>query len=587
MNNSSTPANKNRYSVFGIITDIIKKDGKVVLDKGERQHGAIGWYRVMNPLKKLGADITIGNTVSASPESAMAMKKRGDIWFSKIADNDGIDHIYGSHRDFTGAKLVIDLDDDPVLINEGHPDIDAINKKMDMRLRMVKLADHLIVSTEEIAKNVRKYNPYVTVIPNAIDPNIWYRKNKKRNDGKIRIVWISSGSHFADLPVINPVMKAVLAKYPNVEFHFAGMTWDTHNEERFFHHVGSGNYKKFPKWYADLGADIAIAPLKDTPFNRCKSNIKWMEAAMLEIPTVASDVLPYRDIKHGKTGFLASSQDQFIKYLSLLIEDEKKRKEVGKAAKKEILEHWTIDKFLPKYEEVFKKLLEKKDITVVTAITGGKDTLKPQPEYKGVEYVAFVEGDVKDSQWKTRKACDKFKSPVMNAKIHKILAHKYVDTEYIVWIDGSITLKKDPRDLIKLMGDSDFAFFKHPGRDDLYEEATVCVEMGKGDVSEIAEQLKEYARMGTPEHMGLCEMTCFIRRNTKKANLAFERWWAEVTRYSSRDQISFPVAFQGEKWATIPGSVEDHRNENNLSMPEEVKKDFPGNKWFDVTPHNV
>ena len=585
MNNSTTQENK--YKVFGIITDIIKKDGKVVLDKGEKQHGAIGWYRVMNPLKKLGADVTVGNAVSASPQSALDMKKRGDIWFSKIADNDGIDHIYGSHRDFTGAKLVIDLDDDPVLINEGHPDRDAINKKMDMRLRMVKLADHLVVSTEEIARNVKKYNPYITVIPNAIDPKIWYRKNKKKNDGKVRIVWISSGSHFADLPIINPVMKEILTKYPHVEFHFAGMTWDTHNEDRFFHHVGSGNYAKFPKWYADLGADISIAPLKDTPFNRCKSNIKWMEAAMLEIPTVASDVLPYRDIKHGKTGFLASNQEQFIKYLSNLIEDEELRKRIGKQAKKEILENWTIDKFLPKYEEVFKKLLEKKDITVLTSITGGKDTLKPQPEYKGVEYVAFCDTDIKDSQWKTRKACDKFKEPVMNAKIHKILAHKYVDTPYIVWIDGSITLKKDPRSLIKLMGDKDFAFFKHPGRDDLFEEAVVCVEMNKGNVSEIAEQVKEYAKMEFPEHAGLVELTCFIRKNTPKANKAFERWWVEVCRYSSRDQISHPVAFKGEKWATIPGSIEDAKAEVNKGMSKEVKKSFPGNDYFNVTLHNV
>lgn len=578
----------NKFKVFAIITDIIKKDGELVLnEKGQKQHGAIGWYRVMNPLKKLGADITIGNVIRSTAEDAMRMKARGDIWFSKIADNDGIDHIYGTHRDITGAKLVIDLDDDPILVNEGHPDIEGIEAKKDMRIRMVKLADHLVVSTEEIAKNVRPLNPYVTVIPNAIDPEIWKFKNQLKKDGKVRIGWMASGSHFADLPVINPVMAKILAKYPNVEFHFAGMTWDDHNEERFFHHTGSGNYEKFPKWYSELGIDIAIAPLKDTPFNRCKSNIKWMEAAMLEIPTVASDVLPYRDIKHGETGFLATNQDQFIKYLSKLIEDEELRRKIGKQAKKEILNHWTTDKVLPLYEKLFTKLLEKKDITVVTAITGGKDTLKPQPEYKGVEYVAFLDEDVKDSQWITRKACDKFKNPVMNAKIHKLLTHKYITTPYIVWIDGSITIKKDPRDLVKLMGNKDFAFFKHPGRDCLYEEAAVCVEMGKGDVSEIAEQVREYARTGVKEHEGLCEMTCFVRRNTPRANEAFEKWWTEVTRFSSRDQLSFPVAFRGYTWKTIPGSIEDAKHENNQGMSEEVKKDFPGNKWFDVTQHNV
>lgn len=578
---------RGKNKVFGIITDIIKKDGELVLnEKGEKQHGAIGWYRVMNPLKKLGATVTVGNVIRATAEDAFKMKEKGDIWFSKIADNPDIDFIYGAHRDITGAKFVIDLDDDPVLINEGHPDIEAIEKKKDMRVRMVKLADHLVVSTEEIAKNVRQYNPYITVIPNAIDPSIWEFKNQLKDDGKVRIGWMSSGSHFADLPVINPVMKEILAKYPNVEFHFAGMTWDTTAEDRFFHHVGSGNYEKFPKWYSELGVDIAIAPLKDTPFNRCKSNIKWLEASMLEIPMVASDVLPYRSIQHGKTGYLATNKEQWVKYLSLLIENASKRKEIGKEAKREVMKNWTIEKFLPLYENLFTKLLEKKDITVVTAITGGKDTLKRQPDYPGVEYVAFVDGDVKDSQWITRKACDKFKSPVMNAKIHKILAHKYITTPYIVWIDGSITLKKDPRDLIKLMGNKDFAFFKHPGRDCLFEEANICVEMGKGNVSEIAEQVREYAGNNFPEHAGLSELTCFARKNTPKANEAFEKWWVEITRFSSRDQLSFPVAFRGYTWKTIPGSIEDAKNENNKNMPESVHKDFPGNEWFIVTPHN-
>lgn len=585
MNSSMTQENK--YKVFGICTDIIKKGGEVVKDeKGNLQHGAIGWYRVVNPLKKLGANITIGNTIQATVEDAMRMKKMGDIWFSKIADNEGVDHIYGAHRDITGAKLVIDLDDDPVLINEGHPDIKGIEAKKDMRLRMVKLADHLVVSTEEIAKNVRQYNPYITVIPNAIDPEIWKFKNQLKKDGKVRIGWMASGSHFADLPIINPVMRDILKKYPNVEFHFAGMTWDEEKGDRFFHHVGSGNYAKFPKWYSELGIDISIAPLKDTPFNRCKSNIKWLEAAMLEIPTVASDVLPYRDIRHGETGFLASNHAQFVKYLSKLIESEELRRKVGKAAKKEVLEHWTTDKFLPLYENLFTKLLEKKDITVVTAITGGKDKLKAQPEYPGVEYVAFLEEDTKDSQWKTRKACDKFKEPVMNAKIHKLLTHKYIKTPYIVWIDGSITLKKDPRELVKLMGDNDFAFFKHPGRDCLYDEATVCVEMGKGNVTEIAEQVREYAGEDFKEHQGLFEMMAFVRKNTPRANEAFEKWWVEVTRYSSRDQLSAPRVFLGKRYTLIPGSLEDAKAPHNEDMPPEVKKQFPGNDFFTVTPHN-
>ena len=142
-------------------------------------------------------------------------------------------------------------------------------------------------------------------------------------------------------------------------------------------------------------------------------------------------------------------------------------------------------------------------------------------------------------------------------------------------MDGNCVLKQDPHELIKLMGDKDFAFFKHPGRDCVYAEAEACVSLGKGNLKELAEQQKEYAKQNFPEHSGLCELTCFIRKNTPEANEAFEKWWAEITRYSNRDQISFPVAFKNEMWETIPGTI----------AYLEGNKTFKGNKYFNYKPH--
>lgn len=559
----------NKHKVVGILTDTKLSTGE------RREYGAIGWYRIVNPLKKLGANIISEYPMAVSAESALDLKSKGDIWFTKMCDNEGIDHRFYAHKEFTGAKLVLDLDDEPYVMNEDHPDIEQIREVKEMWRRMIKIADHIVCSTNEIATSIKEDNPYSTVIPNSIDPKIWDVKKKKRKDGKIRIVWIASGSHMSDKPLIDDAISEILAKYPNVEFHMAGIVnEDEEIEDRVFHHKGTDGYKEFPQWYADLGADIAIAPLIDTKFNRAKSNIKWLESAMLEIPMVASDVKPYQDIKHGETGYLATTGNQFTKYLSWLIENPELRKRIGKSAKNEVLKNWTIDKFLPMYEELFNKLNDKKDITVITAITNNKDDLIEQPQYPGVKYLAFT--DKKSPTWETRKPCDKFLEPVMNAKIHKILSHKYCDTPYIVWVDGNMELKQDPHELVKLMGKKDFAFFKHPGRDCLFEEADACISLGKGKIEEIGEQIKQYAKDMFPDHAGLCECTAFIRKNNKKANETFEKWWAEICRYSHRDQLSFPVAFQGKKWATIPGSVQVALGHKN----------FSGNKYFKYKMHN-
>ena len=171
----------NKYRVLGICTDSVIKDGKPILKNGERQHGAVGWYRIVNPIKKLGGEVLVGALLRSKPESAMEFKDKGDIWFSKISDNEGIDNIYGAHKEFTGAKMVIDLDDFPGSVNEDHPDYQELEKRKDMRMRMIKLADHLVVATEEIKESIKDVNPYITVIPNAIDPSIWNFKPRQSN----------------------------------------------------------------------------------------------------------------------------------------------------------------------------------------------------------------------------------------------------------------------------------------------------------------------------------------------------------------------------------------------------------------------
>ena len=143
----------------------------------------------------------------------------------------------------------------------------------------------------------------------------------------------------------------------------------------------------------------------------------------------------------------------------------------------------------------------------------------------------------------------------MNAKIHKILTHLYVNTPFIVWMDGNMILKQDPHKLVDLMKDKDFAFFKHHSRGDLYKEIKAVLQVKRGIPEELIEQREDYLRRGIPTKLGMSECPAFIRRNSPAANAAFEMWWAEICRYSERDQISWPVAFQGQSWETIPGNV--------------------------------
>ena len=291
--------------------------------------------------------------------------------------------------------------------------------------------------------------------------------------------------------------------------------------------------------------DIAIAPIKDTQFNRCKSNIKWLEHSMLKTPMVLSDVTPYKMVKHGETGFLAKTTEDWVTYLSLLIENPAERKRIGENAYRSVNQEWLIEKFLPRYERMF-EWLTKKPITVYTAISGKFDKLILPTKTKTANYVAFT--DQKSEEWVTKRPYGNFNDKRRNSRIQKIMPHLYLDTEYSIYLDGNIELLVEPQVLIdEFLKDKDVAAFKHPGWNDIYSEGEAIVRLGKDTKENIVEQIKEYSKQGVKPDGGHCECGVIIRRHTKEVARMNEKWWAEYCRYGVRDQMSFTKAFPIEK----------------------------------------
>lgn len=183
-------------------------------------------------------------------------------------------------------------------------------------------------------------------------------------------------------------------------------------------------------------------------------------------------------------------------------------------------------------------------ITVVTAITGERDELKKQPEQEGVRYVCFTDDLKRRSMgWELLPVCDKF-DPYLNAKIHKVLIHKYIDTDTL-WIDGSVEIKKD---VLKMAGnylkDNDIAVYPFSAWVNseiktIEEEVALCCEKNLDKHERIHEQIKD--RQYPRQMPAVC--TIIFRRNNRQMERLNEKWWSEICRYSVRDQLSFPYTF--------------------------------------------
>jgi len=88
--------------------------------------------------------------------------------------------------------------------------------------------------------------------------------------------------------------------------------------------------------------DINIAPLELKPFCHAKSELKYFEAALLEIPTIASQTITFQNIiDHGKNGFLAQSANEWFNLLEMLVNDKKIRDRTGRNAFTHVLWHFS------------------------------------------------------------------------------------------------------------------------------------------------------------------------------------------------------------------------------------------------------
>ncbi len=202
---------------------------------------------------------------------------------------------------------------------------------------------------------------------------------------------------------------------------------------------------------------------------------------------------------------------------------------------------------------------------IYTAIAGGKDDPRTDHDVTGnVQLVAFLDTPRSLPGCLVRPAPDIFRLPIFNAKIPKVLPHRFLTADYSLWMDGNIALRVPLASLIdKFLGHADLAVFKHPDRNCIHDEVLASIPDRRYDEYAMRAQASEYRAAGWPAGAGLCHCCILLRRHTPAVAALGNEWWSEICRWGPQDQLSFPIAAGRAKVriAFIPGSVADNRND--------------------------
>lgn len=283
--------------------------------------------------------------------------------------------------------------------------------------------------------------------------------------------------------------------------------------------VGAG---KFVKWDIKTyikeisKCDFAILPTN----GKLKSDNKTITALLSGIPVAKTA----KDIKY-------------------LMNPKNRRKEMEKT--KKILPSYSSKLRTRQYLRLIDRIRKTKPI-IYTSVKGGYES-------KRYDIKSFADDPT-----------DKFKQPVMNAKIYKVLPHKFFDAECSIWVDGNVYPTADAKTILKMLGDADIAVFSHPYRKCVYKEAPEARKrVAEENKALIDEQIDNYHKEGMPHDFGLWECGMILRRHNAATEEFGLRWWAEICRYSERDQLSFPYVLwkmaDRIKLKTLKDNVRSHK----------------------------
>ncbi|WP_287998768.1 glycosyltransferase [Pseudoxanthomonas sp.] len=153
--------------------------------------------------------------------------------------------------------------------------------------------DRLVVATPALAEALAGYHARIRVVQNRLEPGLWGglpSAPARPEGGRPRVGWAGGVSHDGDLEMIADVVRELAGE---VDWVFFGMCPERLRPYVREFHPGV-DFHAYPRALALLGLDLALAPLEDNAFNRCKSHLRLLEYGACGYPVVCSDLEPYR-----------------------------------------------------------------------------------------------------------------------------------------------------------------------------------------------------------------------------------------------------------------------------------------------------
>jgi len=322
-----------------------------------------------------------------------------------------------------GIITVCDIDD-YWMPGKEHPihDVIKFNKINEKIVANLKVSKYVSTTTSIFADEIKKINNNIVIFPNAINPNEPQFKEPTPPSDRLRIGWLGGSSHLHDLQLLDQSFSK-LSKYKD-ELQFVICGFDTRGsvteinaqtgehkkrdilphetvwaryEEIFTQNYStvSDEYKKYLLQYSKDNYenaineayvrvwtqpvtsyaknyskfDVSLAPIKNTMFNRVKSQLKVIEAGFYKKALIASNLGPYTiDLKHSlQNGNFVDgnallvdenrTHSDWAKYIEKLVKNPNMAKDLGERLYETVKDTYNLSTVTKARAEFYKSIV--------------------------------------------------------------------------------------------------------------------------------------------------------------------------------------------------------------------------------------